>query len=251
MTLEELVYAQYENLNEIDLYIWQYIYYHMEHCRKLSIQELAKECNVSHTTITRFAKKIGLDGYSELKVYMKWSNQRTQEIQKDILSTSLYKMKETLQFMDENIDEVLSAIHTAKRIYVYASGEVQYLTAQELKRAFVYAGIIMHVIQGDAELDTTLLHVEQKDIFFVISLSGNHQTMLTLVEFLKRKDVYTIGIGMKDSLLEKRCDAYLGFTSNNVMTSKHYSMYTCSCHFYMLVEMLFLKYVEYQMLVLE
>lgn len=248
MTLEELVYAQYENLNEIDLYIWQYIFYHMEHCRTLSIQELAKECNVSHTTILRFAKKIGLDGYSELKVYMKWSNQYKHEFQRDMLQASLYKMQETLRFMDENIDDVLSVIHKAKRIYVYASGEVQYLAAQELKRAFVYTGIIIHVIQGDTELDTTLLYVQPQDIFFVISLSGNHQVMLTLVEFLRRKKIYTIGIGMRDSLLEKRCDSYLGFTSNKVVTSKHYSMYTCSCHFYMLVEMLFLKYVEYQMI---
>ncbi len=247
MTLEELVYAQYENLNEVDLYIWQYIFYHMEHCKTLSIQELAKECNVSHTTILRFAKKIGLDGYSELKVYMKWSNQDAYEFKRDMLKTSLYRMQETLRFMDENIDHVLSAIHQAKCIYVYASGEVQYLAAQELKRAFVYAGIIMHVIQGDAELDTTLLYVQPQDIFFVISLSGNHQVMLTLVDFLKRKNIFTIGIGMEDSLLEKRCDAYLGFTSNKVVTSKHHSMYTCSCHFYMLVEMLFLKYVEYQM----
>ena len=56
---------------------------------------------------------------------------------------------------------------------------------------------------------------------------------------------------MKDSLLEKKCDAYLGFTSNKVVTSKHHSLYTCTCHFYMIVEMLFLKYVEYPELQVE
>ena len=73
MTLDELVESHYDELNENDLYIWQYIFHHKTECQKMSIQQLAHACNVSHTSIIRFTKKIGLDGYSELKVYLKWS----------------------------------------------------------------------------------------------------------------------------------------------------------------------------------
>ncbi|MDE6195793.1 MAG: MurR/RpiR family transcriptional regulator, partial [Erysipelotrichaceae bacterium] len=72
MTLEKLVNQYYDKLNENDKYIWQYIYHHQQECQKMSIQELARICNVSHTTIIRFAKKIGLDGYSDIKMYLKW-----------------------------------------------------------------------------------------------------------------------------------------------------------------------------------
>ena len=71
--LDEMVNSHYDQLNENDLYIWQYIYHHKSDCQKMSIQELARTCNVSHTSIIRFCKKIGLDGYSELKIHLKWS----------------------------------------------------------------------------------------------------------------------------------------------------------------------------------
>ena len=73
MMLDEMVNSHYDQLNENDLYIWQYIYHHKSDCQKMSIQELARTCNVSHTSIIRFCKKIGLDGYSELKIHLKWS----------------------------------------------------------------------------------------------------------------------------------------------------------------------------------
>lgn len=245
MTLEEIVYAHYENLNKIDVCIWQYISRHMDTCKKLSIQQLAKACNVSHTTILRFAKKLGFEGYSELKVYMKWDSEKQEVFHKKMMNQAVDEMKKTLLMIEEDIDEALSYICQANTIYVYATGEVQYLAAQELKRAFAYKGMIMHVIQGEVELDTTLLYVQKQDLFFLISLSGENPTILTLADFLKRKHIKIIGIGMTESILETKCDAYLGFTSNTIPIGNYHHMYTCSCHFFMIVEMLFLKFIEY------
>ena len=70
MSLDKLVESNYAQLNEIDLYIWQYILHHKRECQKISIHELAHECNVSHTSILRFTKKLGLEGFSELKFYL-------------------------------------------------------------------------------------------------------------------------------------------------------------------------------------
>ena len=69
--LEDLVKEKYHELNENELYIWQYILHHKKETQKMSIQELAQRCNVSRTSILRFAQKLGLDGFSELKVYLK------------------------------------------------------------------------------------------------------------------------------------------------------------------------------------
>ena len=45
MSLDKLVESNYAQLNEIDLYIWQYILHHKRECQKISIHELAHECN--------------------------------------------------------------------------------------------------------------------------------------------------------------------------------------------------------------
>lgn len=55
MKLEELVNKYYANLNNTDLLIWKYIYNHKKACQNYSINELAEKCNVSRTTIMRFA----------------------------------------------------------------------------------------------------------------------------------------------------------------------------------------------------
>ena len=79
MRLQELINKYYSQLNENDLYIWNYISNHKNECEKLAIDQLAHKCNVSRTTILRFAKKISLKGYSELKLYLKLDNQENKE----------------------------------------------------------------------------------------------------------------------------------------------------------------------------
>lgn len=47
MKLEELVNRNYQQLNDNDLYIWNYIIHHRKECERLSIDELALRCSVS------------------------------------------------------------------------------------------------------------------------------------------------------------------------------------------------------------
>ena len=81
MRLEELINKNYNRLNENDLYIWQYISAHRKECEKLSIDDLANHCHVSRTTILRFSQRLGLKGYTELKVYLRIDNQTYQHKQ--------------------------------------------------------------------------------------------------------------------------------------------------------------------------
>jgi RpiR family transcriptional regulator, glv operon transcriptional regulator len=71
MRLEELVNKFHQHLNQTDEMIWKYIYHHKIECRKMSIHQLAAACNVSSTTIVRFAQKLSLDGFSDLKTMLK------------------------------------------------------------------------------------------------------------------------------------------------------------------------------------
>ena len=72
--MEELIQKTFDMLNENDLQIWAYIVRHKEQCKQISIQQLAVFCHVSHTTILRFAKKLGFSGYSEMRSFLKWED---------------------------------------------------------------------------------------------------------------------------------------------------------------------------------
>ena len=52
MKLEELVNRNYQQLNDNDLYIWNYIIHHRKECERLSIDELALRCSVSPVSYT-------------------------------------------------------------------------------------------------------------------------------------------------------------------------------------------------------
>lgn len=71
MRLEEIINRHKTELGTTDLLIWKYIYNHRAQVRHMSIHELARVCSVSSTTVVRFAQKLGMDGFGELKAVMK------------------------------------------------------------------------------------------------------------------------------------------------------------------------------------
>lgn len=247
-TLESLVEKNYDTLNENDLYIWQYIYHHKEQCQKMSIQQLAKMCNVSHTSILRFTRKIGLDGYSELKVYLKLGLEQKSDFNRHMIYLSVNELVNTLKDLEErDLDPVLQYISEARHVFIYGTGEVQYNTALEFKREFAYRRRIMHVIEGKSEVDTVLHTANREDVFIIISLSGDNETAVNLAKTLRRLEIPSIGIALNTkNLLEKYCDEFIGFTCSSFHTGYYNVQYSCTGHFFMLCNILFLKYLEYK-----
>ena len=85
MRLEEIVNNHLTALNETDMVVWRYIVQHREAAKKISIHELARVCNVSSTTIVRFAQKLGFDGFGELKAVMKMEESAPAVYNEDVL----------------------------------------------------------------------------------------------------------------------------------------------------------------------
>ena len=52
----------------------------------MTIEEMAEKSHISRSSILRFAKKLSLKGYSELRVYLKMDVQREQLPERDVLA---------------------------------------------------------------------------------------------------------------------------------------------------------------------
>lgn len=247
MTLEELIDLHYDELNENDLYIWQYIFHHKRECQKMSIHELAHTCNVSHSSIIRFARKLTLDGYSELKVAIKWSLQRTSNYDQNTLRQAVIDMKNTVDIMaDQDFDEICRMITYSTRIFIYPTGDVQFNMAEEMKRSFVYCRKIMHIIDGQSELDNVLNRATKTDVFFILSLSGDNELAVVLAKVLERMHIASVGIAMDNgNLLSKYCDQFIGFKTNFFETGQFQRRYCSTSQMFVIAEILFLKYLEY------
>ena len=132
MKLDELVNKHYGQLNENDLYIWNYISSHRKECEKLAIDQLASKCSVSRTTVLRFAQKLSLKGYGELKVFLKLDNQEAKENigYVDMVCESYRRVIGSMK--EKDCTDIFRKFDQAKNIYVYGIGMIQSSIKKEL-----------------------------------------------------------------------------------------------------------------------
>ena len=247
MTLSELVSNNYDVLNENDFYIYQYIVHHQKEVQKMTIYELAEQCNISHTSILRFAKKLGLDGFGELKVYLKWELNRKKSFDRDKVSLIVGEYNDIINdLLHKDMEELLEKIHNAKRVYIYATEQAQYLVAQEMKREFIHSGKLMVVVDGLAELDFLLMQALKDDFFIIISQFGDSESAVCLAKALKNLNIPSLGIALNyKSELAKYVDYYIGYKTEWIQIGKGEEQYHCSVPLFLIANMLFIKYIEF------
>ena len=190
MKLDERISRYYDNLNPNDRLIWQYINAHRGECCNLSIEELAACCNVSRSTVMRFAQKLDMRGYGELKAFIRWECGEFQDTGKDIVEEVCNCSIQTIErFRNMNCDAIFHRFYHANRIYVYGTGSVQREVALELKRMFLNMNIIVENILGEGEFRKTARMMSERDVVMIISKNGESAFIKEIVTALKAAGV--------------------------------------------------------------
>ncbi len=246
MNIQTIVEDNYEKLNDNDIYIWQYINHHKEEVVKSSIQSLAKNCNVSHTSIIRFCKKLNLDGFSELKVHIKIELEKVHTIDPLIVSKVSSELVSTARDYEEmDVSEILLLMYKSKRIFIYATGELQYNVAQEFKREFYYTKKMIYVIEGIDEVEMLLDNIRETDMFLFVSISGENVKMIENIRKIQPTGVPIVGIanGNRNRLKDYSTN-YLPIYSTTFKSSYSNVTYYTSSHYFIIINMLCVRYME-------
>lgn len=248
MKLEKLINDNFDKLNENDLYIWSYILHHKEECKNISIQELAARCNVSHTTIIRFTRKIGLGGYSELKIYLKWDSEGKETFNsREIEKVYQDYMKTMDVIMEQDLTKLFEMLDHSGKIYAYGSGSVQKHASKELKRVMLFAGYLIHTVEGRDETRILLNHVSKDDVFFLYSLSGNNSFMNEFAERLKARDVKIVSVTqVGNNELARLSDISIQFYCHPVIKRENHADLNMASEFFIINEFLLLKLLDYK-----
>lgn len=247
MKLEQLINIYFEDLSENDRLIWKYIKNNAEKCTSLSAEELANECNVSRATILRFAKKLSLNNFADLKLYMKMYHQELElknNINLELICNNFHKVIE--DFKKKDVSNICEKIYNAERIFIFGTGNAQKSEAHELKRIFLTAGKCFYELFDIGEVYLLSETFTNKDLMFIISLSGETESALQIAREVKVTDMPTISLTrLKDNSLAKLCDEnlYVGTTFAQGIDNLNYETTTL---FYILLEILFIKYLNYQ-----
>ena len=248
MALDDLVKINYGKLNENDLHIWNYIDSHRLECSQCTIEELARKCSVSRTTILRFTKKLSMDGFSELKIHLKMEIADSKKPTRDIVKEVCSDYRKRIDEMEKNdYAEVCRLIYEAKRIFVYGSGAVQSFVAKEFARAFLSAQICMNQIEGgrgERELISDILR--EGDLVIIVSLSGESAHVLEFAKMLNMKGIPIVSMTkLRNNTLAQMSTESLYISTSRVSTS-YIRNYETTTLYFMTVEMILLKYLIYE-----
>lgn len=244
MKLEELVNKNYQQLNENDRYIWNYIINHRKKCERLSIDELAEKCNVSRSTILRFSKRLGLKGYAEFKVFLRIDNQRSGD---NNVTDNIYQscVEVLSNYKDYKYYDIVESIYNAKSLYVYGTGVIQETTAQHIKRSFSMFNKLFLDIGTLADFEAYINLFEKGDVFIAISHSGENQRLLDYVYRLKAKGVTVVAIiASNDCTLSHLADYSLYVGTITIMNDKGWREELVA-NYYVLIDFIIASYSEY------
>ncbi len=245
MRIDELLNYYYDKLSDNEKYVCHYLTGHYEECSKKTIEEFAHDCNVSKTLLIRFAKKLGLSGYSELKARIRIEQKEKEPNVEGLLQAmtdSYHKMMNDL--VKKNLTNLFSKIFLANRVFVYGSGSSQARAAIEMKRIFLPAKEMIQ-LHGHDQFFTLKKITKPEDLVVIISLSGESNMVIELAKALKISHVPTVSITrLKSNTLASLCGENL-YINSVQMPIKYNIEYEISTPYFILIEYLYLSYQNY------
>jgi DNA-binding MurR/RpiR family transcriptional regulator len=153
------------SLNEQEQKVGQYVLDQPNAVVRLSVSDLAQRSGVSDATVFRFCRKLGAEGYPDLKIRLAQElattrdstyrmvtaqDSMTEAVQK-VVSADMKAIEDTGAALDyAALDEAVSTLLTARRVDIYGSGGAA-VAAHELQYKLMRVGV-RAVVHTDAEM---------------------------------------------------------------------------------------------------
>lgn len=200
-----------QEYHSTDSYISQYILYNHEEIPNMTIFDIAKACNTSPATITRFCRRINNSNFKELKediiVYNEFLKDEINNkcikkikgnINNNILEEYFYILNKSFIETKEMIDEkklikAVNWIKKSKRIYVFGSS-FSNIIAKNFSEKFIRLNKTSYSFTTLKSQIFAIENIGRDDIAIIISFSGTTGHIKQINRLLKEKDIKIIWI---------------------------------------------------------
>ena len=184
-----------KSFNQLEMDVYNYIISNEEKVVYMKVRELAEEVHVSTTTILRFCKKVGCEGYSEFRLKLKQevSSKEQKKINMDLTAVKDFFERVQTQAFAENIQEAVKLLTKASSI----------------------DDPFTPVFRGKGERTATI----------ALSVSGETEQTLMLAEKLKRRGSSLISITNKANCsLAKMSDCNINYYVSEYKKDENYDL---------------------------
>ena len=222
-------YKVLQSYNELEMLVYNYIMEHKEEVKYMTIRELAEAVHVSTSTIIRFCKKTGCEGYSEFRVQFKLFLKEENENRKKLTQ-------------DNGMDEIMYFLHTVTST-AYEESIVKVTELIQESRQLIFIGIGTSGILGKygaryfSNIGKFSQYIEdpyypiendmESTVVIALSESGETQQTLKMAERFKRHNCKLFSITNGSSCtLAKMSDYNLSYFVQKRLVREEYNITT-------------------------
>jgi len=213
---------QYNNMGKAEKKIADLLLKQPKSILPLSIVDFAEVCGVGEATVVRFSRRLGLDGYQQLKISIAQEEDPTpvneniteSDSAADVFSkvcndvyNSLEKTKLTVK--DDALEDFCKFVMSAKDIYVFGLGNSAPV-ALDATHKFLRLGIRAQAYTDNHMQAIVASHISEGDLALAISHSGSSRDIIETMRLAKENGAKTVAITNNGkSPIDKYCDIML------------------------------------------
>ena len=222
--------SQYNNFNETERKIADYILKNPEELIHSTISEVADKLELADSTIFRFCKKINFKGFHDLKIclatdfigtnssygdeqILESDNEST--IVNKIFNSNISVLNDSLHSIDSNlIKQAVDMLLNARQIVFYGNGGSG-IVAMDAHQKFLRIGLNVSSYTDYHMQLMSVAQLTEDDVIVVISHSGSNLSMMSILDIAKENGTKSIGItSFSKSPISERVDVCLSTISH-------------------------------------
>ena len=246
--------ASMDTFFETEKKIGNFIIHHPKEIVDMTVGELAKECQVSEASVSRFCKKIDMKGFHHLKISIakemvsqseddELSNHISvddlEQSLKNILANKVAELTQTVSMMNsENLQDILKRINNAQNVLFAAVGNT---VPVAMDGAYKLNQIGISAVSTPV-WETQLAYsynLSPDDVVIALSNSGESTGVINILEAAKQKKATTISItNSEKSTIAKISDYHITTATREKLFLDEYRFSRVSAT--MVIEVLYL-----------
>ncbi len=199
-----------------------------------TLAELSQKADCSEASILRFCRKLGMDGYAELKEQLAEITNSTYEAgayrigTADNLHTVFQKvawyyektLKDTLLLYTDEYEKAYEAIRQAKSVHFFGVGDA-WIVCESARLKFARIGVYSTAYHDSVMMNATASLLGEGDVAIAISYSGDTRSVVSAMQQAQENGATTICVvHMEKSKVAKYSDIRL-FTATTDLTIGH------------------------------
>ncbi|MGE5572623.1 MAG: MurR/RpiR family transcriptional regulator [Bacteroidota bacterium] len=184
----------------------------LKHPRKVvqsTITDLAHECEVSESTVVRFCKNLGLDGYKEFRIAIAQelgavvpefaspelgTAREVRALANDVFSNNIRALEATLSSLDcEAVDRAIDVLAHARRVDFYGAGPSN-VVAMDAYIKFMRIGLSTGFNSNSYLQAVSAAVLTSEDVAVGISYSGSTRDTIEALSIARKAGATTVAI---------------------------------------------------------